>query len=329
MIATRFMELRKRRGLMVALAVVNIGIPSLFLLVRLLAHAIDPSSYGPAGGYDIYQALVAGVMYVFGFIIAATVGATAGSADLTEGMFRHLVITGRSRLALYLARIPAGLAIVASMVAAGFIIVSRCALLPPDPGQLRRDANPGSSFARGLRALGRRPRRRRAVQLPLRRPDAAQRGVRPERRRRRSRDHQGRTGDDGTGPGVASRRLKDEAVQIAREDYPAYKAIFLSPSVSLMVQSGLWVELEATIGFIVGLGLASLLGQRTVAVVLMIVLEVILTPIFSRTSIPHMVNLQRGVVGLAMAHIEPSGLPAFGGGDGGGPGARRSWCPRQ
>ena len=38
-------------------------------------------------------------------------------------MFRHLVITGRSRLALYLARIPAGLAIVIAMVAIGYAIV--------------------------------------------------------------------------------------------------------------------------------------------------------------------------------------------------------------
>ena len=37
-------------------------------------------------------------------------------------MFRHLVITGRSRLALYLARIPAGLAIVAPLVALAFIV---------------------------------------------------------------------------------------------------------------------------------------------------------------------------------------------------------------
>ena len=43
--------------------------------------------------------------------------------DLTEGMFRHLVVTGRSRVALYFARIPAGLAIVVSMVAVGFTIV--------------------------------------------------------------------------------------------------------------------------------------------------------------------------------------------------------------
>ena len=97
MIATRFMELRKRRGLMIALILVTIGIPTVFLAVRLLLHAIAPKSYGPAGGYDIYTGLVAGVLYIFGFIVAATLGCTAGSVDLTEGMFRHLVVTGRSR----------------------------------------------------------------------------------------------------------------------------------------------------------------------------------------------------------------------------------------
>ena len=63
------------------------------------------------------------MLYVFGFILAATLGCTAGSVDLTEGMFRHLVVTGRSRLALYLARIPAGLAIIVPLVAIGFTIV--------------------------------------------------------------------------------------------------------------------------------------------------------------------------------------------------------------
>jgi hypothetical protein len=86
-----------------------------------------------------------------------------------------------------------------------------------------------------------------------------------------------------------------------------------------MIRSGLWIELEVVIGFVVGLGLGSLLGQRTVAVILMIVLEVILTPILSRARIPHLSNLQRAVVGLATAHLEPGALPlAFGGG--GGPG---------
>ena len=37
-------------------------------------------------------------------------------------MFRHLVITGRSRLALHLARIPAGLAILVPLVALAFVM---------------------------------------------------------------------------------------------------------------------------------------------------------------------------------------------------------------
>jgi len=123
MVGTRFMELRRRRGLMITLMLVTIGLPGGFLAVRLVLHAVAPNTYGPAGGEDVYAALTAGVMYVFGFVVAATLGCTAGSVDLTDGMFRHLVITGRSRIALYLARIPAGLAIILGMVAVGFAIV--------------------------------------------------------------------------------------------------------------------------------------------------------------------------------------------------------------
>src|ERR1700731_412194 len=78
MITTRLMELRKRRGLMIALIAVNIGIPVIFLGVRLISHAVDPKSFGPAGGYSIFTTLVAGFMYVFGFVVAAVVGCTAG-----------------------------------------------------------------------------------------------------------------------------------------------------------------------------------------------------------------------------------------------------------
>ena len=92
-----------------------------------------------------------------------------------------------------------------------------------------------------------------------------------------------------------------------------------------MVDVGLWIALEATIGFIVGLGLASLMGQRTVPVILLVILELILTPLFSRHVISHLVNVERGIVGVAMAHIEPGGLPSpFGGGGGG---RRRSGGP--
>ncbi len=323
MITTRFKELRKRRGLMIALIVVNIGIPTIFLVVRLLAHAIAPKSYGPAGGYDIYTATVAGVMYIFGFIVAAALGCTAGSIDLTEGMFRHLVVTGRSRLALYLARIPAGLAIVVSMVAIGFTIV--CVVcVSAAPTVLNYD---GVNMPAGLSLSG-------FESWAASNPDAVicnfnYNGPNPPPNVPCP-NGQGGGGQviikggppqSGTPASPTPEQIKAFAITVAQQNYSDYSTQFLYPSDSLMVKSGLWLELEAIIGFIVGLGLGSLLGQRTIAVILMIVLELVLTPILAFHVIPHLINVQRGIVGLAMAHIEPGSLPvALGGGGGGGGG---------
>ena len=103
------------------------------------------------------------------------------------------------------------------------------------------------------------------------------------------------------------------AITIAKNDYPGYTAIVRYPSISIMLKAGLWLELEAAVAFILGLGLASLMGQRTAPLILLIVLQMILTPILSAVNIPHLQDLQRSVVGLAVAHLEPSVLPmAFG-----------------
>ena len=121
LITTKNLELRRRRGLMLALFVLLLGPPVLLYGFRLLFHAIDPSHYGQAGTPSAFQDLM-GPMPEFGFIIAVTVGAAAGTTDLTDGMFRHLVITGRSRIALFLARIPAGLAILLPVMALTFTL---------------------------------------------------------------------------------------------------------------------------------------------------------------------------------------------------------------
>jgi hypothetical protein len=324
MIATRFMELRKRRGLMAALIFVTIVIPTVFLVIRLLAHAIAPKSYGPAGGEDIFNALVAGVLYVFGFIVAATLGCTAGSVDLTEGMFRHLVVTGRSRLALYLARIPAGLAIVVPLVAIGFTIVCAvCVFAAPTQLNYQGANLPAAMSEAGLTHWAADHPNAVICNFPYRGPpttdiNAVFNAVPCGGPVSGTVIRKGPAAPTTT-PAPTPTMIRAAAVQIARQNYSAYSKTFLSPSVGLMVRTGLWIELEAGVGFIVGLGLGSLLGQRTVAVILMIVLEIVLTPILSRANIPHLINLQRSVVGLAVAHLEPSALGfVFGGG--GGPG---------
>ena len=300
MIATRIMELRKRRGLMIALIVMNIGLPAVFLLIRLLAHAFAPYANPPAGGSMIFVVLAAGFLPTFGFIVATTAGCTAGSRDLTEGMFRHLVVTGRSRLALYLARIPAGLAIVVPLVAIGYTIV--CAVCVFAAPAFIDDSNvnipPGLSragFGHWARdhaepiicSLGNGP-------VP---GNVACPGPPPWSK-------------SAVTPGQAAPAAVEAlAIKIAKNDYPGYTAISRYPPNSLMIETGLWIELQATVVFIVGLGLASLMGQRTVPVILLIVFQIILTPILSAISIPHLQDLQRSLVGLAVAHLEPSGLP--------------------
>jgi hypothetical protein len=308
MIATRFMELRKRRGLMVTLVGVTIGIPTIFLVIRLVLHAVDPHSYGPAGGYDIFNHLVVVVLYVFGFIVAATLGCTAGSVDLTDGMFRHLVVTGRSRLALYLARIPAGLAIIGSLIAVGFAIVCAvCVFAAPTTLNYRGANVPAGLSLPALENWAANHAEQVVCGFPLNGPPIAINVV--------CGNGPGGQIDYGPAGQPSAAALKSAAIQTAKLDYADYSRFFLAPSTSLMIKTGLWLELEALIGFVVGLGLGALLGQRTVAVIMMIVLEIILTPIFSRANIPHFINLQRAVVGLATAHLEPAGLSVriFGG----------------
>jgi hypothetical protein len=335
MITTRIMELRRRRGLMAALIVVNIGLPAVFLLIRLLLHAFDPATYGPAGGYDAFTGIVT-TLYVFGFIVAATLGCTAGSVDLTEGMFRHLVITGRSRLSLYFARIPAGLAIIVPMVAAGFTVVCAvCVFAAPTKLTYSGVNVPAGLSESGLQAWAAQHAeevvcafnsRNVNIQIPCYIQNgkvriAPPRGV-----------QQGNVGigpASGSGAPGGATPLPSKAVmqsaarEIARQDYTDYRNTFLVPPDGLMVKTGLWIELEAVVGLIVGLGLASLIGQRTVPVVLLIILELVLTPLLSMHVIPHMINVQRGLIGLATARLEPSALPHVfgGGGPNHGPGA--------
>jgi hypothetical protein len=300
MIAARFMELRRRRGLLIGVTVVNVGIPALFMGIRLLLHAFAPLTNPPAGSFVIFTVLGAGLLYTFGFIAAAVVGCTAGSRDLTEGMFRHLVVTGRSRLALYLARIPAALAIVVPLAAVGYTIICTVSAfaaptfiddwnvnIPPGLSRAGFETWASGHAVPVICSLdnGRIPRSANCASPP-------------------------RWSKSALTPGhPASPRLETLAIKVARQNYTGYASIIRIPSTSLMIKAGLWIELEAVIGVIVGLGLASLLGQRLIPVILMIVLEMILTPILAFVDIPHLQDLQRSFVGLAMAHLEPARLP--------------------
>jgi len=217
LIGAKLLELRKRGVLMAVTVAFTVGPPVVFYGIRLLFHLGSPARYAPAGAPDAFA--TAGILMAeFGFIAAAALGATAGTADLSDGMFRHLVITGRSRLALYLARIPAGLCILLSLAAAGFTVACLVTAFLGSP-------------------------------------------------------------------------------------HPASAA---SVSAGDMIRSGLWLELYLLIGFT--LGLSSLMGQRTVPVILLIVLEIIITPVLADHPLPYFLDGERLVVGVAMDQLKPAAL---------------------
>ena len=58
----------------------------------------------------------------------------------------------------------------------------------------------------------------------------------------------------------------------------------------------------------VALALASLAGQRAIPTVLMIAYVTVFRPVLLLVQIPHMANLQRSFVELAVTHFEPGSI---------------------
>ena len=77
----------------------------------VIEHASNPAHHGPAGGLHNYGRLLDLLGVFMGPVAAILIGAEAGAGDLAAGVFRDNVLTGRSRMALFLARIPAALAV--------------------------------------------------------------------------------------------------------------------------------------------------------------------------------------------------------------------------
>jgi hypothetical protein len=217
LVGAKLLELRKRRVLITVIVLFTVGIPVLFLGIREIAHLADPKSFGPPGSPGVFATTNA-LINEFAFVVAVTLGATAGTTDLTDGMFRHLVITGRSRLALFLARIPAGLAIILPLAGLGIAIVC-----------------------------------------------------------------------------LVTAFLGSQAQSV-------------NPSAAGMLDAGLWIELDLVIGFTAGLGIGSLMGQRTVPIILMTFVAIIITPLFAAHQIPYFIDGQRLLAGVAMDQIQPAAL---------------------
>jgi ABC-type transport system involved in multi-copper enzyme maturation permease subunit len=117
------LKLRKKRGTLIwVLALALLPLVVLFV-VRAAQHSSTPLKHGPAGGTPGYIDGLRLLCLFFGPLAAILVGVEAGTGDVSAGVFRDLVVTGRSRLALFASRVPAALTVCWSVMIVGYALV--------------------------------------------------------------------------------------------------------------------------------------------------------------------------------------------------------------
>jgi hypothetical protein len=121
LVSAELLKVRKRRGLVISALVLTVAPMLIAYAVLVSLHVSDPSKHGPAGGTENFVGSM-GVLWGLSVVAAILVGATIGTSDLGAGVFRELVVTGRSRLALFAARVPAGLALLLPIVGVAFAV---------------------------------------------------------------------------------------------------------------------------------------------------------------------------------------------------------------
>ncbi len=124
MFGADLLKLRKKRGTLIWALVLAVGPVVLFFAIGAILHAASPGENGPAGGTDNFHIgvrLLGGLL--FGPLAAILIGVEAGTSDASSGVFRDLVVTGRSRLALFASRVPAALAMCWFVIVSAYLLI--------------------------------------------------------------------------------------------------------------------------------------------------------------------------------------------------------------
>jgi ABC-type transport system involved in multi-copper enzyme maturation permease subunit len=123
MIGAEILKVRRNRSVMAFALLLTVGVVILFYGYDALQHASDPLHNGPAGGINGFRHGVEALGTFFGMLAAVLIGAEVGTADLSSGVFRDLVATGRSRLALFGVRLPAAAIVALCLSAVAYALV--------------------------------------------------------------------------------------------------------------------------------------------------------------------------------------------------------------
>jgi ABC-type transport system involved in multi-copper enzyme maturation permease subunit len=133
-----FLKLCKKRSTVIWALVLAVAPLLIYFIFRGVQHSSSPKEHSPAGGISGFEDAMPVLALFFGPLAAIMIGTDGGAGDLAAGVFRDLVVTGRSRVALFASRVPAaiGLCWLVMLVAYAVMVIGTYALASgtPTPG---------------------------------------------------------------------------------------------------------------------------------------------------------------------------------------------------
>jgi hypothetical protein len=119
LVSAEILKLVRRRGTMAWCAILTIGSMLVAWIILVSLHAANPAHHGAAGGRENLENLIF-LLGGLGNVAAILIGSAAGTQDVSAGVFRELVVTGRPRSTLFTVRLPGALAVLYPLLATGF-----------------------------------------------------------------------------------------------------------------------------------------------------------------------------------------------------------------
>src|ERR1700748_500330 len=135
MIGAEILKVRRNRSVMAFALLLSAGVIVIMFGYTAIQHSSNPAHNAPAGGILGFTRGVRSLGEYLGVLAAVLIGAEVGTADLSSGVFRDLVTTGRSRLALFAVRLPAAaiVTLCLSAIAYALVLVATCAFADGTP----------------------------------------------------------------------------------------------------------------------------------------------------------------------------------------------------
>jgi hypothetical protein len=115
MVWAELLRIRRRRSIIGIATFFTVGVMAIYFGIGEIQHLADPGRYGPAGGIENFNRATVILAIFFGSLSAILVGTEAGTSDISSGVFRDVVVTGRERLWLFAVRVPAALIITVAL----------------------------------------------------------------------------------------------------------------------------------------------------------------------------------------------------------------------